>query len=416
MSPDAWRLVVCLLSSVLCALFSLYSGMNLEESSREEETDSGLGISYDTVTGFLLAAGSAVSAVFFFYTFLASCSVSGSSLWIFTALFCVAVMSLFFFAPVFIGQAKSEVLEKKLSAVESVARVLSWPVRLLLLPTHLLIKGMGVEEELTEITEEDVMELVDTAEEDEIDPEQKEMISNIFELDDADCTDMLVHRTEVTAVSCDASLDEVIRTAVSSGFSRIPVYRDSLDNIIGVYLVKDLLPYVLEDSAEPVLSEIVRPVTYVPETYKAAQLLRDFKEKKNHIAVVVDEYGGTAGIVTLEDILESIVGDIEDEFDTEEETLKLSEDGTLTCPGHTEIADVYDIFGMDVPEEANGDFDTIGGLVTDLLGYIPSSDENATCTCGELRFTVKEADERKITLVKAEHITAILGLDGKDQD
>lgn len=413
MEPDPRQLLICLLSSALCALFALYSGMNMEESSREEETDSGLGVSYDTVTGFLLSASFAAAACVFFRLFLISCSVSGAPLWCFTALFGVLAVSLLFFAPLFIGQAKSEKLEKKLNATEAVVKVLSWPVRLLLLPTNLLIKSMGVEEELTEITEEDVMELVETAEEDEIDPEQKEMISNILELDDAECGDILVHRTEMTAVSCEAPLDEVIRTAVSSGFSRIPVYRDSLDDIIGVYLVKDLLPYVLEDSDDPVMSEIVRPVTYVPETYKASQLLRDFKEKKNHLAVVVDEYGGTAGIVTLEDILETVVGDIEDEFDVAEEKLKLSEDGTLECDGHTEIADVYEVFGLDMPEGADGEYDTIGGLVTDQLGFIPTSEEGASCICGGLRITVTGSDGKKVTSVKAERFSLPSG-DGED--
>ncbi len=414
MPSDIWRLAVSLLSTALCALFSLYTGMDLEESSREEETDSGLGVSYDTVTGFLLSAGLAVCSALFFRSWLASLSVSGTPLILWTVLFCVLQLSLFLFTPLFMGQAKSEALEKKLGFAEGVAKVVSWPVRLLLLPTRLFIRGMGVEEELTEITEEDVMELVDTAEADEIAPEQKEMISNIFELDDAECADILVHRTEVTAVSEDATLDEVIRTAVESGFSRIPVYKDSLDDITGVYLVKDLLPYVLEDSAEPVLSQILRPVTYVPETYKATQLLRDFRNKKSHLAVVVDEYGGTAGIVTMEDILETIVGDISDEFDKEDETLKLSSDGTLDCDGQTDLTDVYEAFGMEVPEEAEDEYDTIGGLVTGLLGYIPTAEEKAECVLGELRFTVTGADERKVTRVRAEHFLDAAINDGKD--
>ncbi len=144
-------------------------------------------------------------------------------------------------------------------------------------------------------------------------------------------------------------------------------------------------------------------VLYTTGTTKIPELLRNLQKSKAHMAVVVDEYGGTAGIVTMEDILETIVGDISDEFDKEDETLKLSSDGTLDCDGQTDLADVYEAFGMEVPEEAEDEYDTIGGLVTGLLGYIPTAEEKAECVCGELRFTVTGADERKVTRIRAEH-------------
>ena len=404
MDPDSWRLIVSLLSSLLCALFALYSGISIEESSYEEETGTGLGVSYETVSSSVLSVLCMVCGTGYFYWFLTGFEMNYWLRILYTALFCCFGISVFQLIPIFLGRAKSDEWKDSLKAVSVPVKLFSLPIRLLSLPSRAFIRRMGVEKELTEITEEDVLEMMDSTEDDVIDSEQKEMISNIFELDDMDCGDIGVHRTEVVAVPMSATKEEVIQTAIATGFSRIPVFEGSVDNIVGIYLVKDLLPALLDESGYGDLSKIIRPVIYVPITYKASQLLRDFRQKKSHLAVVVDEYGGTEGIITLEDILESIVGDIEDEFDKEEETVSMQEDGTLVCDGFTEIEEVFKALGIEEPEDADEEYATIGGLVTDLLGYIPQEDEKPSVEFGGLRFTVLSADERRITSVLAERL------------
>ena len=145
----------------------------------------------------------------------------------------------------------------------------------------------------------------------------------------------------------------------------------------------------------------MRSVLYVPETYKAYSLLRDFRQSKSHLAVVVDEYGGTSGIVTMEDILEAIVGDIQDEYDKEDSLLQVLDDGTVVSDGHAEILDVFEAVGLEPPEDADEEYDTIGGLVIDLLGYIPQDGENVTCSYGGLDFTVLKADGRRISKIRS---------------
>ena len=263
--------------------------------------------------------------------------------------------------------------------------------------------GLGNDET---VTEEDLFELVDDADEqDLIDTAQKTMITNIFDLSDVTAGDVMTHRTDVNAVNEHASCREAVELALSTGNSRLPVYRKSMDNVTGILYVKDLLrlfddPGVLERQ----VSEFARKAMYVPESRPAGELMMDFKKQHTMIAIVVDEYGGTAGLVTMEDILEEIVGDIQDEYDTEEAELTACEGGFL-ADGALDLEDVFEAFGMECPERTDEEeFDTVGGLIADRLGRIPENGEQASVQWGRLCFTCLEVRERRIQRVRCTRV------------
>ena len=401
MDPDGWRIAALIISSVSCIVVSLLTGADIRESSQEDTSRYGLGVSVRSVTGIIIAVVLSVIASMLFFSLLDG--VAGSEILriALSVLLSLLFFSLFILMPFFIGQARSEKLDSASAALRIPLAVMAPLTQILMLPSRLAVHAAGAEKDLTEITEEDVLELVDTAEEDVIDSNQKEMIGNIFELDDVDCADIETHRTEIVGVPVDTDIHDVVALAIESGFSRIPVYQDSLDNIIGVCHVKDLLPLLSDGREDQSLGKVMRPVIYVPETYKAYSLLRDFRQNKSHLAVVVDEYGGTSGIVTMEDILESIVGDIQDEYDKEENLLQLQEDGSVVSDGYAAINDVFEALGIEPPEDADEEYDTIGGLITDLLGYIPQEGDSATCSYGGLDFTVLETDGKRISRVRS---------------
>ncbi len=253
-----------------------------------------------------------------------------------------------------------------------------------------------------DVTYEDVLDLVDTAEEqDVIDEDQKEMISNIVEFDEVTAADVMTHRTDLVAVAADTTLAEAASIAVEEGRSRLPVYQKTMDNVVGILYVKDLL-FLVQDRAraEAPVSEHMRSVMFVPEACPAGELLREFRRKHTQIAVVVDEYGGTSGLVTMEDILEEIVGNIQDEFDDEDEELIRTEDGYL-CDGALDLEELFSAFELELPEEdEDEEFATVSGLLTQRLGRIPEPDEHVEIAYNGVIFTVLEVDSRRITKVK----------------
>ena len=265
--------------------------------------------------------------------------------------------------------------------------------------SRLLAKaGLGNTEQ---VTEEDLYEMVDDADEqDLIDENQKAMITNIFDLGEVTAGDIMTHRMDMVAVDETASCRSVIAAAVESGNSRLPVFRKTVDEIMGVLYVKDLLCLFDEPAAlDGPVSRFVRKVMFVPESRPAGQLLLDFRRERTMIAIVVDEYGGTAGLVSMEDILEEIVGDIQDEYDDEEAELVAQGDG-YAVDGAIDLADVFEAFGMECPRpNEDEEFDTPGGLIIDKLGRIPEEGEKAAVEWGGLRFEVLKAGERRVQRV-----------------
>lgn len=201
-------------------------------------------------------------------------------------------------------------------------------IRLLTASVNLVLRLLHINphDEEEKVTEEEIRLMVEAGEEEgTIEEREKDMIENIFELNDRRVSELTTHRTEICAISADSSLQELVEIAQKDRYSRIPVYRDTIDDIIGVIHVKDLIPLLNEGSLDGhQLLDFLRPVIYVPETVSTTNLLKQFQEQKIHMAVVVDEYGGTSGIVTLEDLLESIVGEIDDEYDEQKEAYQQS--------------------------------------------------------------------------------------------
>lgn len=305
-----------------------------------------------------------------------------------------------------IAMQKSEQIAFKVAGILLALRKLLYlPVSLLTVSTNAVVRifGMNPNAEDENVTEEEIRMMVDVGEENGvIEQSQREMINNIFEFDDIDVGDVMQHRTEISAVEVHSNLDEVIQLAIDEGFSRIPVYEEDLDNIVGVIYVKDLLPYVgkvVPKSITP--KSVMREPYHVPESKRCGELFKEMTDKHIQMAVVIDEYGGTAGLVTLEDLIESILGNIQDEYDEEDEDITKVDDSTYSIDGTCDIEQVEEMLSVTLPE---GDYDTIGGLILSVLGRLPDEDENPSIECAGFRFTVEKVDDRHIELVRAEKL------------
>ena len=276
-------------------------------------------------------------------------------------------------------------------------------VALLSVSTNAVCRIIGLDPTAEEnaVTEEEILMMVDAGEEKGVlENSQAEMINNIFEFDDLDAGDIMTHRVDMTAVEESESVSDVIALATEEGYSRIPVYDDDPDNIIGVVYVKDLLKFVGKELPEDeTIRNYMREAYFVPEAKKCGQLFKEMSERHLQIAVVVDEYGGTAGIVTLEDIVEAIVGDIQDEFDTEDDEISRINDSTFTVDGTTDIDEIEDLTGHSLPE---GDYDTVAGFILSRLGYLPKDGAFDEVESDGLKLTVMKVSDRRIDKVKIE--------------
>jgi CBS domain containing-hemolysin-like protein len=217
------------------------------------------------------------------------------------------------------------------------------------------------------------------------------LIEGVFEFSEKNAREVMTPRTEMDALAVDESLDETLGLVEETRRSRYPVYDESIDNIIGLVLAKDLIPILRKPPAEFSLRTIMRPIHVVPGSREVEEVLADFKRLKEHLAVVLDEYGGTAGLVTMEDLLEEIVGEILDEKDEPPEPEARESPDLVVIPGSTNIADLNERFGLDVPEE---DYTTIGGYVFGVLGRLPVLGDRVTA--GGAVFTVREMEGRRI--------------------
>lgn len=275
-------------------------------------------------------------------------------------------------------------------------------VKILSVSTNAVVRLLGFNPHADEetVTEEEIRMMVDVGgEKGVIEDVQKEMINNIFEFDDLDAGDIMTHRTDMVAVEVGDDLSEVVDTAVSEGYSRIPVYEDDQDNIIGIVYVKDLLAYVGKKLPAKSLRDIMRTPMYVPESKICGDLFKEMTEKRTQMAVVVDEYGGTAGIVTLEDIVEAIVGNIQDEYDDEDEEISKINETTFTIDGMTNLEEIAELTGTELPE---GSYDTVAGFIIKELGLLPEEGKTYEVDYKNLKLTVLSVDERRIDKVRVE--------------
>jgi magnesium and cobalt transporter len=225
--------------------------------------------------------------------------------------------------------------------------------------------------------------LADAEQRELIEPESRQMLEGVLRMADMSAGDVMVAAPRMDLLDIDAPYDELLGVVIETGHSRFPVYDGRHDNVIGILMAKDLLK--LQRAPELNLRTLLRPAVFVPESKRLNELLRDFRSNRNHLAIVIDEFGQTAGLITIEDVLEEIVGEIEDEFDDhdEESGVYTLADGTHRVAGDTSIASVNEAFGLHLPET---DFDTIGGLVAHELGRVPRRGE--TVELGGLRFAV----------------------------
>ncbi len=226
--------------------------------------------------------------------------------------------------------------------------------------------------------------------------ERREMIKGIQELARTTVREVMIPRIDTVFLPLDLSRDELLEKVAASGHSRFPVYRDSIDEVVGVLYAKDLLRALVR-GGEFSAAEIARKPFFVPESKRLDSLLREMRRRRVHIAIAVDEYGGVSGIVSLEDIIEEIVGDIQDEFDEEHEELSSLGEGVWLCDARADLDDLNEELGLELPAE---DFETLGGYVFDLFGRIPVRGERIES--GGLEFSVQEMDGNRITLIKVQ--------------
>ena len=257
------------------------------------------------------------------------------------------------------------------------------------------LAGVKLHDESEAVTEEDIREMMDMGEEiGAIEGIQKDMVNNIFEFDDTSAAEIMTPRTDVTAVNVEDTLPDVLKMAVENGYSRLPVYEEDIDHIIGILYIKDLLPYVGRNLPKSVtVRSLLRATLFVPDTKKCDELFEEMNQKHLQMAIVVDEYGGVAGIVTIEDLLESIVGNMQDEFDHEEEEITQLDEDSFEVDGTLSVGELEELLDTELPE---GDYDTVAGFVLDQLGHIPEEGEEAAVQFENLTFTVTEMDDLRI--------------------
>ena len=254
----------------------------------------------------------------------------------------------------------------------------------------------GTDEET--VTEEEIRMMVDVGEEKgSIKEEEKELINNVFEFNDKVVSEIMIHRKDIYAIDINSDIDNILKELDEYKYSRIPVYEENIDNIVGMLFIKDLLANV--NKKEKVkIAKIIREPYFVSENKPIDELFRDLQKNKHQLAIVLDEYGGTAGLVTMEDIIEELVGNIFDEYDEEEKEFEKIDDNTFLISGSVSIHDLRKILGVEIPE---GEYDTLSGYLIELLGRIPLDDEKPVIETKRVTYKIEDYEEKRILWVKA---------------
>ncbi len=339
--------------------------------------------------------------------------INGASVVIITLIMSYFSLVLGELVPKKIGmQIPEKISFKVVGVLLFISKIFSPLVRFLSLSTNGVVRLLGFNPHADEetVTEEEIRMMVDVGgEKGVIEDVQKEMINNIFEFDDLDAGDIMTHRTDMTAVELNDPIMDAVNLSIQYGYSRIPVFDDDPDNIVGIVYIKDLLKFVGKDMTDILLKDVMRVPMFVPESKICGDLFKEMTATRTQMAVVVDEYGGTAGIVTLEDIIEAIVGNIQDEYDNESEEYSQIDDTTFTVEGILDIDEVEELTGKKIPE---GDYDTIAGYIISELGYLPKDGEMNEVVFENLKFTVLAVDNRRIEKIRIE----ILPVEDENED
>jgi putative hemolysin len=284
--------------------------------------------------------------------------------------------------------------------VAVLGRLLSPVVWMLTSVTHLVTRMLGVRDVSDEaITSEELRILVERgSEQGTIEAEEEQMIGGVLELGEQRAHEVMVARVDMVTLSVDASLDEIVEVIVGEGHSRIPVYEENIDNIIGMLYAKDLLPYLVGEDRPPSIRTLLRTPLFVPESMLVDDLLRSLQRRRVHIAVVLDEHGGTAGLVTIEDLIEEIVGEIQDEYDEEEPMIVPLGEHEARVDGRADIDDMLEHFEATLDGDDHEQFDTVGGLVYHHIGGVPAVGD--AVEVNGLKLTVESTDVRRVRTVR----------------
>ncbi len=253
-------------------------------------------------------------------------------------------------------------------------------------------------------TKSDLEDVLSLAEEHEIiDQDARKIMEGALLVTNMQVRDIMIPRAQMIVIDSDESVQEALPKIIDAGHSRFPVIGEGMDDVIGILLAKDLLPLVESDSAPPALRQLMRPVIAVPESKRLNVLLREFRQNRNHMAIVIDEYGGIAGLITIEDVLEEIVGEIEDETDVaEKKPIRPMSDGTFFVEALTAIDDFNAFFDTEFSDD---EFDTIGGVVVNAFGQLPS--RNQSIQLNHFEFSVIRADERRLSSLRVRSVADI---------
>ena len=299
------------------------------------------------------------------------------------------------------------------SLLEKLLRPVCW-LMLLIANLALRVCGVNPNAQIEEISEDEILLMVGEGEETgAIDQEEKELIENIFEFDDTTAEDVMVHRTDMEVIWLDDSDDEIVNTIRESGLSRFPVCGEDVDDIVGILNTREYLLNARLPQPKP-LREILRPAFFVPESVKADALMRDMQKQKVHMAIVVDEYGGTSGLLTLEDLLEELVGEIYDEFDeVEEQEITALGNDRWRIAGTVTLEDMAEALDLDIPEEDEDEYETLGGLVFGQLAVIPEDGTKPRVTALGLEIQVEEIADHRIEWATVRKLPARIVRDGE---
>ena len=272
-------------------------------------------------------------------------------------------------------------------------------VRFLTFSTNMISKLFGVSAQDEEIvTEEEIRMMVDVGEEKgAIEEEEKELINNVFEFNDKVVSEVMIHRTEIFAVDIKNNVSDILAQIDDFKYSRIPVYEDNIDDIKGILYTKDLIKF-LKKQKDGKIKNIMRDAYFVSENKPINDLFKDLQKNKMQMAIVLDEYGGTSGIITMEDIIEELVGNIFDEYDDVELEYEKIDDNTFVINGNVSIYDAKKILETEIPE---GDYDTLSGYLIEVLGRIPEDDEKPVIETNKVTYKIEEYEDKRIIKVKA---------------
>jgi putative hemolysin len=359
-----------------------------------------------TMAGFLASASAATSMSKPLAKFLLKLNIPGSdqiALFLVTIILAYITLVLGELVPKRIALQNSErIAMASINIIIFISKITLPFVKILTASTNLIMRILGNKDESIEekVSKEEIMMMIDVGEETGIlNQTEKEMIDGIFDFDDTLAKEVMTPRTDVFAVDIDTPIEELINKVMDEQFSRIPVYEGDIDNIIGILYLKDLFIYSRKgEITKETLIKILRTPYFVPETKNIDELFRELQSNKNHMAILIDEYGGFSGIVTIEDLIEEIVGNIFDEYDdiVIEDITKV-DTNTYIVNGATSIDDINETLHINLPSD---NYDTIGGFVIDILGSIPKEDEHLVVEYENLTFEIEKVEEKRIEKLK----------------